>query len=194
MTDPTGHPAPDLQPFAAVIFDCDGVLIDSEPISARTLVRCLDDFNCRIDEAYVYRHYLGRSFATIEADFQTRLGVPMPDTFLAHWQEHLFAAFRAGLRPLAGITDLLQRLRVPYAVVSSSAPARLGLCLQLAALDGYFGDRVFNAAMVRHGKPAPDLFLLAAERLAVDPQRSLAIEDSVSGIKAARAAGMTVWG
>ena len=68
------------------------------------------------------------------------------------------------------------------------------LCLQLAALDGYFGDRVFNAAMVRHGKPAPDLFLLAAERLAVDPQRSLAIEDSVSGIKAARAAGMTVWG
>lgn len=180
--------------FAAVIFDCDGVLVDSESISARTLVRSLADFDCPIDEAYVYRHYLGRSFATIEVDYHARLGTQLPAGFRAHWHRYLFAAFRAELRPIAGIEALLNSLALPYAVVSSSSPERLSLSLEVTGLAPFFGERVFNVAMVARGKPAPDLFLLAARRLGGDPRRMLAIEDSRSGVAAARAAGMTVWG
>lgn len=180
--------------FAAVIFDCDGVLVDSEPISARTLVQSLGECNYRIDEAYVYRHYLGRSFATIETDFLARTGLPLSGDFRARWHTQLFDAFRRDLRPIRGIRAVLDSLTLPYAVVSSSAPDRLGLSLEVTGLAAYFGDRVFDASMVERGKPAPDLFLLAARHLGGDPGRMLAIEDSRSGVEAARMAGMTVWG
>jgi HAD superfamily hydrolase (TIGR01509 family) len=187
-------PALDPHRFDAVIFDCDGVLVDSEPISARTLVESLGEFGFDIDVAYVYRHYLGRSFATIGPDYERKLGKKLPESFRQHWHDYLFETFRRDLRAIAGVNAVLEHLAVPYAVVSSSAPERLSLCLEVTDLERYFGERIFSSAMVARGKPAPDLFLLAANRLGGDARRMLAIEDSPAGVEAARAAEMTVWG
>ena len=180
--------------FKAVIFDCDGVLVDSEPISARTLVQALGAFGLEIDVAYVHANYLGRSFESIEADYARRMGAKLPDHFLAHWQDAMFAAFRRELQPIPGIREVIASLEAPSAVVSSSKPERLALCLAVTDLARYFDGRIFSASMVARGKPAPDLFLLAAARLECEPRHVLAIEDSAPGVVAARAAGMTVWG
>src|SRR5262249_31361307 len=102
--------------------------------------------------------------------------------------------FRAALCPIEGIETVLEGLRVSYCVASSSALDRVALSLSLTGLARHFGDRLYTAQMVDRGKPAPDLFLYAAERMRCDPARTLVIEDSVSGVRAAKAANMTVWG
>lgn len=182
------------RPFDLVIFDCDGVLVDSEAIAASTLARFLTIRGVRTDLAYVMRNYLGRSFATIEADFLARTGRAAPERFAEEWYAELFDAFRRGLKPIDGVPELLTRLAIPKCVASSSAPARLTLSLDVTGLAPKFGANVFDASMVKRGKPAPDLFLYCAERMGVAPSRTLVVEDSVSGIASAVAAGMTAWG
>jgi HAD superfamily hydrolase (TIGR01509 family) len=102
--------------------------------------------------------------------------------------------FRSALCPIDGIGSVLEGLKIPHCVASSSTLDRVSLSLSLTGLAGHFGDRLYTAQMVDRGKPAPDLFLYAARRMQADPARTLVIEDSVSGVRAAKAAGMTVWG
>lgn len=185
-------PAP-LRDFDLVIFDCDGVLVDSETISATTLAENLTRIGFPVDLDYVNEHYLGRSFAAVEADHARRAGRPLPADFAGLWHDALFAAFRRDLKPIAGVADLLRRLSIPRCVASSSAPTRLALSLELTGLAALCGAHVFDASMVSRGKPAPDLFLYCAERMGAAPARTLVIEDSVTGIAAAAAAGMTAW-
>ena len=104
------------------------------------------------------------------------------------------AAFLAALCPIEGVRSVLEGLQVPYCVASSSDLDRVSFSLALTGLSGYFGGRIYTSQMVKHGKPAPDLFLHAAAAMHADPHRTLVIEDSVSGVRAAKAAGMTVWG
>ena len=181
------------RPFDLVIFDCDGVLVDSETISATTLADNLTRIGFPVDLDYVNEHYLGRSFAVIKADYARRTGRPLPREFADAWYADLFAAFRQDLKPIAGIVDVLRRLAIPKCVASSSAPARLALSLEVTGLAPLCGADVFDASMVSHGKPAPDLFLYCAERMGAVPTRTLVVEDSTSGIAAAVAAGMTAW-
>ena len=186
--------ARDTPRFDLVIFDCDGVLVDSEAISASTLAGNLTDIGLPTTVDYVMEHYLGRSFGVVAADYLRRAGKPLPDTFADRWHRQLFEAFRRELKPVAGVIPLLQRLTIPKCVASSSAPARLALSLRITQLAEIFGQNVFDASMVSRGKPAPDLFLLCARRMGAEPERTLVIEDSVMGITAAAAAGMTAWG
>jgi HAD superfamily hydrolase (TIGR01509 family) len=179
--------------FEAIIFDCDGVLVDSEVIAAESLARELTMNGFAVDRGYVYTHYLGRSFQSVEVGFERETGGKLPTSFREEWHKRLFEDFRQGLRPIADIESVLRSLPIPYAVASSSAPDRLALTLGLTRLDRYFTGLTFEATMVARGKPAPDLFLLAAERLKVAPRKILVIEDSRSGIEAAVAAGMTPW-
>jgi HAD superfamily hydrolase (TIGR01509 family) len=102
--------------------------------------------------------------------------------------------FKAALRPIQGVGSLVSGLQTPFCVASSSDLDRVSLSLALTGLAGHFGDRLYTAQMVSRGKPAPDLFLYAAAQMQTNPSRTLVIEDSVSGVMAARAAGMTVWG
>ncbi len=187
------HAAPASR-FDLVIFDCDGVLVDSEAISASTLAENLSAIGLPTSVDYVMEHYLGRSFGTVAADFLRRAGRPLPDDFAEHWYSQLFATFRRELQPVAGVVPLLRRLTIPMCVASSSAPARLALTLEVTGLAEIFGANVFDASMVSRGKPAPDLFLLCAARMGAAPHRTLVVEDSVTGVRAAAAAGMTVWG
>jgi HAD superfamily hydrolase (TIGR01509 family) len=180
--------------FDLVIFDCDGVLVDSETISAATLMENLSRIGFPVDLDYVNEHYLGRSFEAVAADHARRAGRPLPPDFAGVWQAALFAAFRRELKPIAGVADLLRRLGIPRCVASSSAPARLALSLEVTGLAALCGTHVFDASMVSRGKPAPDLFLHCARCMDAAPARTLVIEDSVTGVAAAAAAGMTAWG
>lgn len=176
-----------------VIFDCDGVLIDSEVISAAMLIRELADHGVAIDADYVVRHFLGRSYPTVLATIRRDFAIDLPAEFEAQYRARLLAAFETDLKVVPGVVDLLGGLHLPWCVATSSSQTRAERSLRIAGLDALVGDRLFTAGMVANGKPAPDLFLLAARTMGVAPERCLVIEDSLNGIRAARAAGMPVW-
>lgn len=180
--------------FDLVVFDCDGVIVDSEMLAAECLASLLTTSGRATDLKDVFDRYLGRSMAVVAADYVEALGRPLPDSFAGEMAAALKVRFEAGLRPIEGIADVLEGLRIPFCLASSSGADRIELSLRLTGLSRHFEGRIFNAAMVKHGKPAPDLFLLAAAEMGADPNRTLVIEDSVSGVQAGKAAGMTVWG
>lgn len=185
-------PVPDL-----VIFDCDGVLIDSEMISARMLVAALADRGVQIDLAYVARHFLGRSYPTVMAQIRRDFGLDLPPAFEEDYRERLLDGFRRELRIMPGVRAVLDDLAVPFCVATSSSPRRAELSLTLAGLWPLVRGRLFTASEVARGKPAPDLFVHAALRMGADPARHparcLVIEDSLTGLRAGLAAGMQVW-
>lgn len=174
-----------------LIFDCDGVLIDSEVISARVLVELAAEAGARFDAAHVREHFLGRSFPTVAASIRDSFGIALPPDFEARYRAQLLARFEAELRPMPGVLDLLGRLAVPACVATSSSPPRAARSLAIAGLDRFF-PQVFTASLVPRGKPAPDLFLHAAAAMGAAPDRCLVVEDSRPGLLAGRAAGMEV--
>ncbi|AMY67533.1 HAD family hydrolase [Frigidibacter mobilis] len=176
-----------------VIFDCDGVLIDSEIISAQMLVAELAGLGVTIDLPYVARHFLGRSYPTVMKVIRAEFGVDLPEAFEDQYRQRLLAAFEARLAVMPGAAGVLAGMARPWCVATSSSQARAERSLAIAGLAGLVGARLFTAGMVVNGKPAPDLFLLAAARMGADPARCLVVEDSLNGIRAARSAGMRVW-
>ncbi len=174
-----------------VIFDCDGVLVDSEIISAQVLVELASEAGAAFDAAYVREHFQGRSFPSVAQSIRDRFEVALPPDFEEHYRQRLLERFAVEMRPTIGIKDFLDRLRIPACVATSSSPQRAARSLSIAGLDRYF-PKVFTASMVEHGKPAPDIFLLAASEMGVAPANCLVIEDSVPGLQAAWAAGMEV--
>lgn len=176
-----------------VIFDCDGVLIDSEIISARMLVAELAGLGLRIDLDYVARHFLGRSYPTVMASIRSEFGLDLPPAFEDQYRARLMAAFEAGLQIMPHVRQVIDTMALPFCVATSSSPMRAQRSLQMVGLSDLAGERLFTATMVQNGKPAPDLFLLCAERHGAEPSRCLVIEDSLNGIRAAKAAGMPVW-
>ncbi|MCU0905765.1 MAG: HAD family hydrolase [Tabrizicola sp.] len=179
--------------FDLVIFDCDGVLIDSEIISARMLVAELARLGLTIDLPYVERHFLGRSYPVVMETIRREFGLDLPPEFEAQYREALLAAFQSELKVVPHVHEVLTRIAVPFCVATSSSPRRVEMSLKLVGLTDIVGDRVFTSTMVARGKPAPDLFLFAANRMGAAPARTLVIEDSLTGLRAGLAAGMTVW-
>lgn len=179
------------RPVSLVIFDCDGVLIDSEVISSRVLIEEAARDGLMLTADYVRRHFLGRSFPTVAATIREQLNVALPEDFEARYRTSLLARFETDLRVTPGLGPLLEVLRVPFCLATSSSPPRLARSLEITGLDGVF-TRCFTASEVEHGKPAPDLFLHAAVQMGVDPAECLVIEDTRPGVLAAHAAGMQV--
>ncbi|OWY10616.1 hydrolase [Thioclava sp. F42-5] len=176
-----------------VIFDCDGVLIDSEIISAQMLIDELATLQVNIDLDYVARHFLGRSYPTVMKQIRSEFGLDLPEEFEAQYRARLLDAFERDLRVTQGVANVLEALDVPWCVATSSSLPRAERSLEIAGLRDRVGDRLFTASEVAHGKPAPDLFLHAAEKMGASPARTLVIEDSLNGIRAGLAAGMEVW-
>jgi HAD superfamily hydrolase (TIGR01509 family) len=176
-----------------IIFDCDGVLVDSEVLSCRCLSEVLAGYGINLGLDQALDLFLGRSVAAVLEHYGA-LGRSIPDQFPAELRAGVRAAFLSALRPIEGVSSLLECLRIPHCVASSSDVDRVSFSLALTGLAPHFDSRLYTSQMVEHGKPAPDLFLYAAERMQVDPHRTLVIEDSISGVKAGKAAGMTVWG
>jgi HAD superfamily hydrolase (TIGR01509 family) len=176
-----------------IIFDCDGVLVDSELLSCRCLSEVLASYGINLGLDQALDLFLGRSTTAVLEHYDA-LGCLIPEQFAAELKAAVRAAFVAALRPIEGVSSVLDGLRLPFCVASSSDFDRVSFSLSLTGLAPYFDGRLYTSQMVERGKPAPDLFLYAAARMQEDPGRTLVIEDSVSGVSAAKAAGMTVWG
>jgi HAD superfamily hydrolase (TIGR01509 family) len=176
-----------------IIFDCDGVLIDSEVLSCRCLSEVLAGYGIDLGLGQALDLFLGRSVTAVREHYEV-LGRLIPEQFSAELKAGVHAAFLSGLCPIEGVSSVLEGLQIPHCVASSSDVDRVSFSLSLTGLARHFDTRLYTAQMVERGKPAPDLFLYAAERMHADPRRTLVIEDSVSGVRAAKAAGMTAWG
>jgi HAD superfamily hydrolase (TIGR01509 family) len=184
----SARPNPDL-----VIFDCDGVLVDSEVLSCQCLSEVLGERGISLSEDEAVELFLGRSTAALLSYYRGDRRF-VPETFLPELKSRVLQRFNEQLKPIPGIEALVSRLEPPSCVASSSDLDRVSQSLALTGLAPLFGERLYTAQMVERGKPAPDLFLHAAAQMRAAPERTLVIEDSVSGVTAAKAAGMAVWG
>ncbi len=180
--------------MSLLIFDCDGVLVDSEVIAFDVLRQMLAGLGRAMSLAECRRRFMGRRTPEVLAEIEQDLGHPIPADTGARMKALLFERFRRELQPVAGVKEAIARLPGPRCVASSSSPERIALSLDVTGLAPLFGPHVFNAEQVPHGKPAPDLFLLAAQSMRAAPSEAIVVEDSVAGVTAARRAGMGVIG
>jgi HAD superfamily hydrolase (TIGR01509 family) len=177
-----------------LIFDCDGVLVDSEVIAFDVLRQMLATLGKPMSLAECRQRFMGRRTPDVLVEIEKELGRPIPADMGARMKALLFERFRHELRPVAGVKDAISHLHGPICVASSSSPERIALSLDATGLAPLFGNHVFSAEQVAEGKPAPDLFLFAAKSMGVAPRDTIVIEDSTAGILAARRAGMAVIG
>ena len=183
--------------FEAVIFDCDGVLVDSEVLALEVELGALGEIGLTYEEEDFKARFMGMStpafYDALDADHRARLGRNLPDGF----RDLCSARYRASWHRLAevpGAREAVAKVSRLKAVASSSSDEALNRKLKLTDLWEPFAPHIYSADHVVHAKPAPDLFLYAAEALHIAPERCLVLEDSGNGVRAARAAGMTVWG
>ena len=177
-----------------IIFDCDGVLIDSEIIACRADSTCLAEIGIILSVEEIMDRYLGISAVAMCTDIEQRHGCVLPLDFPETLRLRAAAAFETELAPMPGVEAVLAALPHQSCVASSSAPERLRHSLSLTGLLHWFDPHVFSATQVERGKPAPDLFLFAAVAMRVAPEACVVIEDSVPGVQAAVAAGMRAIG
>ncbi|MFJ3662295.1 HAD family hydrolase [Streptomyces sp. NPDC090119] len=184
--------------YDLILFDNDGVLVDSEPISNRHLAAYLTELGHPTTYEDSVRDYMGAALHRVHDLVLERTGERLPAEFDDVFHARVFAAFQEELRPVAGVEGVLEKLAAdgtPYCVASSGSHERIRVGHRATGLDRWFqDDRIFSSQDVGRGKPAPDLFLYAAQRMGVAPERCLVVEDSPLGVQAARAAGMDVYG
>ncbi|MFT4081846.1 MAG: HAD family phosphatase [Nocardioides sp.] len=185
------------QPAGLVLFDCDGVLVDSEPLVMRVEFALITELGWPITEAEAEAEHLGRTWPAIVANIERHIGGPIPPDFASRAEAERTRLFKEELEPVAGIAEAVSAIELDgflTCVASSGGHARMDLTLGLTGLRDRFDGRIFSAEDVRRGKPAPDLFLHAAASMGALPSACLVVEDSPSGVAAARAAGMRVVG
>lgn len=180
-----------------IIFDCDGVILDSEALGTEIDIACLKKYNIDISAERYNRDFCGLSYPSVIKKIHAETDILLPDHFMQETSELLEKAFETDLQAIMGVGAFLSDLRarkLPYALASSSSVKRLQHSLSCVGLYDDFADCLYSAEMVTHGKPAPDLFLYAASKHNIDPNKCTVIEDSPYGIQAAKAADMTAIG
>jgi HAD superfamily hydrolase (TIGR01509 family) len=182
------------QKFDLVIFDCDGVLVDSEVISCRAHSQILTHHGYPITPEGVLKRFLGVSDREARQIVETEIGRKLPDDFEAQVKQATLQFYAGDLTAISYVGETIAALDLPTCVASSGTPEKIRHGLTCGGLYDLLAPHIFSASQVQHGKPAPDLFLFAAEQMAASPGRCLVIEDSIPGITGARAAGMTVLG
>jgi HAD superfamily hydrolase (TIGR01509 family) len=173
-----------------VIFDCDGVLVDTERISVRVDAAVLADLGWMLSEHEIVERFVGRSDESIARDIEAHLGRSLPTGWEEKYQHLYREAFEADLKPVDGILEALDQITIPTCVASSGSHEKMKLTLGLTGLYDRFAGRIFSVSEVANGKPAPDLFLHAAGGMGVEPAACAVVEDSLYGLEAARSAGM----
>ena len=181
-------------PPTLVIFDCDGVLVDSELPANRTFRLMLAEQGLELSLAETVGLLKGLSLPACGALLKERFGLVLPDDFFERLQQRTYQAFQDELNAVPGVQDAVEGLALPFCVASSGAIEKMHFTLGLTGLLELFRDRMFSAEQVARGKPFPDLFLHAAAQMGHSPDACVVIEDSLPGVKAAQAAGMTVLG
>src|SRR5437667_6212340 len=177
-----------------IIFDCDGVLVDSEPVSCRVLSEALTEIGLPMTFEETVSHFVGRSMAMCLKIIEELMKRPVPANFVDDYYTRMFEAFQKELKPVPGIVEVLDRISTPFCVASSGDHSKIRTTLGLTGLLPRFENRIFSATDVERGKPHPDLFLHAANRMGTPAKYCAVVEDTVLGVQAAIAAGMTVFG
>ena len=181
-------------PIELVIFDCDGVLVDSERLANAVLADLLTEAGLPTTAEESITTYMGLSMASCVALAEQKLGGPVPADLLDRYHRRVFEAFDRELEAVPGVADVVRQLRWPACVASSGEHERMRRTLGRTGLHADFEGRIFSASEVERGKPHPDLFLHAADRMGVDPSGCVVVEDSPYGVRAATSAGMTALG
>lgn len=178
-----------------LILDFDGVVADSEALANDVLAEIVTELGVPTTLEDAYDRYMGKRFSEVIDAIEASVGRQLPPDFPATFQSRTLGRFRKELRALDGVYEYLHTFNhIPKCIASSSAPDRLTVCLELLQLRGVFGPHVYSSSLVSRGKPHPDILLYAAEQMGVTPSNSVVIEDSVGGVQAGIAAGMTVIG
>ncbi|TCS64796.1 HAD family hydrolase [Varunaivibrio sulfuroxidans] len=181
-------------PIDLVIFDCDGVLVDSELIASHVLSAYLKTLGLTISPAQCRARFTGISLPAVQAHIQREDAVALPPDFEQEVRRRDLLAFERDLKAMPGIGKALKKCPFAKCVASSGSSEKIRHSLTLTHLIDYFDGHLFSAGQVAHGKPAPDLFLFAAETMAADPTHTVVIEDSLAGVQAGVGAGMRVLG
>lgn len=180
-------------PILSVIFDCDGVLVDSEEIANSALAELLTEAGVPTTYEESVDIFRGRSMDAILEIATRKLGAPLPFDLLARYFETIKEVFERELRPVPGVIDVLDRIDLPNCVASNGPLHKMEVTLRITGMWERFEGRIFSADQVAAGKPAPDLFLYAAQEMGFDPSTTAVVEDSTLGVVAARSAGMRVF-
>jgi HAD superfamily hydrolase (TIGR01509 family) len=180
--------------FQHVIFDCDGVLVDSEPLSMQVDWEMLGEQGLSLTKEEIAARFIGFTFGALIASIEAEFGIRLPPGFAKEKDRRLLQLYETSLQPVEGIHKLLKHLDFPKSVASNSPRSRVIAALRIAGLEAHFGNRIVTFEDVKNGKPAPDVYLEAARRAGVTPRNCLVIEDSVAGVTAAVAARCQVLG
>ncbi|MHC5748601.1 MAG: HAD family hydrolase [Nostoc sp.] len=180
--------------FKLVIFDCDGVLVDSEPIINRIFAETLTEAGFPITYAEVTQKFIGKSLKTCLEIIEASYKKPLPKNFVELCKEREITPLQQELQPVSGITEILEQITLPKCVASNSSHRHIQMVLKLTGLLDKFDGKLYSANDVSRPKPFPDVYLYAAEQMNTNPEDCAVIEDSVPGVQAAYAAGMTVFG
>lgn len=179
--------------YKCIIFDCDGVLVDSEAISNQVIVDLANTNGAAIDLAYAIKYFAGTSLSYVRKSIEQIIQKPLPDSFEKEYRFRSFEKFRSEIRPVKGIPELLDRLQIPFCVASNGPTNKIILNLELTGLLHHFSGKIFSAYEIDQWKPDPLLFITAAKTMGFEPQDCLVVEDSLSGVKAAIAGGFDVY-
>lgn len=180
--------------FELVIFDCDGVLVDSERITNTVFANMLNEQGLPVTLDDMFRDFVGRSMAQCLDIIEEKLGRPVPDAFLDQYHLRCSRALAENLRPVRGIEDALMAIDLPMCVASSGSHAKMQTTLGLTGLLDRFSGKLFSVTEVENAKPHPDVFLYAAAKMGRAAGRTAVVEDTSLGVRAGVAAGMTVFG
>ena len=180
--------------YKFVIFDCDGVLVDSEPIGNQVLVDMANELGANIDLNYAYRHFKGHKMQYCADQIEILISNKLPENFISNYRQRSFKAFKSQIKPVSGITDLIKNLKMPFCVASSGPEDKIKLNLELTELLPYFKDNIFSCYAIQKWKPSPAVFIWAAETLGFKPNECIVVEDSLTGVKAAINGGFDVIG
>ncbi len=183
-----------MTPPDLIIFDCDGVLIDSEILAGEIYTQALAGIGIRISVEEERREFVGLSRASVAAKIETRYKIKLTDGFWDDMRAQEFKTFKEKLKPIPGAVDFVKAVKNKKCVASSNGPQTLKFTLGLVGLWDSFAPNIFSALQVKNGKPAPDLFVFAAKQMGAEAASCLVIEDSIAGVRAAKAANMRVFG
>jgi HAD superfamily hydrolase (TIGR01509 family) len=177
-----------------VIFDCDGVLIDSERISMDVDIALLAENGVDLTEAEIHRRFVGTTFEAMVTVLEREYKRPLPPDLAARKDGMMLDLYRRDLKPVPGVIPMLNKLKLPKSIGTNGPRARAMEALRMTGLEPFFGDRLTTYEDVKNGKPAPDIYLLAAQRAGFNPAHCLVVEDSATGVTSALAAGCKVIG
>jgi HAD superfamily hydrolase (TIGR01509 family) len=180
--------------YKCIIFDCDGVLVDSESIAIGTLVDMANSLGAKMSIEESIINLKGKSLNLCMGIVESLIEKPLPETFEADYRTNTFKAFKEQIQPIKGIKDVVGNLKIPFCVASSGPENKIRLNLEITGLLSYFENKIFSCYSIQKWKPEPDIFLWAAKTMGFEPHECLVIEDSVSGVKAAKKGGFDVYG